>query len=172
MRAVAFLSTMGHVQKLSVLRYSQPEEFFPTCWPHCRVASPLQWDWFEVSTLRTLDATISFVKNVNPSSRSVRNRRVIHYLIWEGKTPVEVKTAYGDKAMIHTSMFKWCGEFRNSYMSFHPLLKVQNHSFSQEDHEIRVFGLSRHDFNWIYASRDKGSLSAACQCQKGTARLI
>jgi hypothetical protein len=43
------------------------------------------------------------------------------YLVWEGKTPVEVynevKTAYGDKAISRTSVFKWCREFKSCHMS-------------------------------------------------------
>ena len=49
---------------------------------------------------------------------------VIRYLVWKGKTPVEVysdevKTAYGDKAMNRTSVFKWCGKFKNGRTSVH-----------------------------------------------------
>ncbi|KAG5314403.1 SETMR methyltransferase, partial [Pseudoatta argentina] len=44
-------------------------------------------------------------------------RSVIRYLVWKGKTPVEVynevKTAYG------TSVFKWCREFKNGRTSVH-----------------------------------------------------
>ena len=47
----------------------------------------------------------------------------ICYLILKGKTPVqaynEVKTAYGDKAMNHTSVFKLCGDFKNGRISVH-----------------------------------------------------
>ncbi|KAG5324866.1 SETMR methyltransferase, partial [Pseudoatta argentina] len=50
-------------------------------------------------------------------------RRVIRYLVWKGKTPVEVynevKTAYGDKGMNRTSVFKWCREFKNGRTSVH-----------------------------------------------------
>ncbi|KYN16305.1 PREDICTED: putative uncharacterized protein FLJ37770 [Trachymyrmex cornetzi] len=50
-------------------------------------------------------------------------RGVIRYLVWKGKTPVEVynevKTAYGDKAMNRTSVFKWCREFKNGRTSVH-----------------------------------------------------
>ncbi|KAG5316946.1 SETMR methyltransferase, partial [Pseudoatta argentina] len=50
-------------------------------------------------------------------------RSVIRYLIWKGKTPVEVynevKTAYGDKGMNRTSVFKWCREFKNGRTSVH-----------------------------------------------------
>ena len=66
--------------------------------------------------LRTVDATIGFVKNVNPISRQVQNMRRL--LFCKGKTPDEiyneVKPAYGDKAMNFTSVFKWCREFKNS----------------------------------------------------------
>ena len=48
---------------------------------------------------------------------------VIRYLVWKGKTQIEiyneVKTAYDDKTMNSTSVFKWCGEFKNSRMSVH-----------------------------------------------------
>ncbi|KAF2887416.1 hypothetical protein ILUMI_18757 [Ignelater luminosus] len=48
---------------------------------------------------------------------------VIRYLVWKGKTSVvvynEVKTAYGDKAMNRTSVFKWCREFKNGRTSVH-----------------------------------------------------
>ncbi|KAG5318103.1 SETMR methyltransferase, partial [Pseudoatta argentina] len=48
-------------------------------------------------------------------------RSVIRYLVWKGKTPVEVynevKTAYGDKGMNRTSVFKWCREFKNGRTS-------------------------------------------------------
>ncbi|KAG5327296.1 MOS1T transposase, partial [Pseudoatta argentina] len=41
----------------------------------------------------------------------------------KGKTPVEVynevKTAYGDKGMNRTSVFKWCREFKNGRTSVH-----------------------------------------------------
>ena len=64
-----------------------------------------------------------FVKNVNPISCKCKICGIIHYLVWKGKTPVEVynevKTAYGDKAMNHTSVFKWCYEFKNSRTSVH-----------------------------------------------------
>ena len=47
----------------------------------------------------------------------------IHYLLWKEKTSVEVcndvKTAYVDKAMNCTSVFKWCGKFKNSCTSIH-----------------------------------------------------
>ncbi|KAG5323504.1 GVQW3 protein, partial [Pseudoatta argentina] len=50
-------------------------------------------------------------------------RSVIRYLIWKGKTPVEVynkvQTAYGDKGMNRTSVFKWCREFKNGRTSVH-----------------------------------------------------
>ena len=49
-------------------------------------------------------------------------RGIICYLIWKGKTPVEVynqvKTAYGDEAMNRTSVFK-CGEFKNERTPVH-----------------------------------------------------
>ena len=39
------------------------------------------------------------------------------------KTPIEVynevKTGYGDKALNRTSVFKWCGEFKNGPTSVH-----------------------------------------------------
>ena len=44
------------------------------------------------------------------SSTKCEIRGVIHYLVQKGKTLVEVyielKTAYGDKAMNHTNVFK------------------------------------------------------------------
>ncbi|KAG5313534.1 SETMR methyltransferase, partial [Pseudoatta argentina] len=50
-------------------------------------------------------------------------RSVIRYLVWKGKTPVEVynevETAYGDKGMNRTSVFKWCREFKNGRTSVH-----------------------------------------------------
>ncbi|KAG5319477.1 MOS1T transposase, partial [Pseudoatta argentina] len=50
-------------------------------------------------------------------------RSVIRYLVWKGKTPVEVynevKTVYGDKGMNRTSVFKWCREFKNGRTSVH-----------------------------------------------------
>ncbi|KAG5318318.1 MOS1T transposase, partial [Pseudoatta argentina] len=50
-------------------------------------------------------------------------RSVIRYLVWKGKTPVEVynevKTAYGDTGMNRTSGFKWCREFKNGRTSVH-----------------------------------------------------
>ena len=50
-------------------------------------------------------------------------RGVIRYLVWKRKTPVEVynevKTVYGDKAMNRTSVFNWCGEFKNCCTSVH-----------------------------------------------------
>ncbi|KAG5317977.1 SETMR methyltransferase, partial [Pseudoatta argentina] len=50
-------------------------------------------------------------------------RSVIRYLVWKGKTPVEVynevKTAYGDKGMNRTNVFKWCREFKNGRTSVH-----------------------------------------------------
>ncbi|KAG5319256.1 GVQW3 protein, partial [Pseudoatta argentina] len=50
-------------------------------------------------------------------------RSVIRYLVWKGKTPVEVynkvQTAYGDKGMNRTSVFKWCREFKNGRTSVH-----------------------------------------------------
>jgi hypothetical protein len=63
------------------------------------------------------------VKNVNPISRKVRNTWNHPLSRWKGKTLVEVykevKIAYGDEAMNHTSVFKWCGEFKNGHMSVH-----------------------------------------------------
>ena len=48
---------------------------------------------------------------------------ILHYLVWKGKTPVEVykevKTVYGDKAMNWTSVLQWCGEFKNGRTSVH-----------------------------------------------------
>ncbi|KAG5319264.1 SETMR methyltransferase, partial [Pseudoatta argentina] len=48
---------------------------------------------------------------------------VIRYLVRKGKTPVEVynevETAYGDKGMNRTSVFKWCREFKNGRTSVH-----------------------------------------------------
>ena len=68
--------------------------------------------------LRTVDATIGFVKNANPISRLVTR-----YLAWKGKTPVQVysgvKTEYGDKGMNRTSVFKWCRQFQNGRTSVH-----------------------------------------------------
>ncbi|KAG5315365.1 SETMR methyltransferase, partial [Pseudoatta argentina] len=56
-------------------------------------------------------------------SRQCEIRSVIRYLVWKGKTPVEVynevKTAYGDKGMNRTSVFKWCREFKNGRTSVH-----------------------------------------------------
>lgn len=50
-------------------------------------------------------------------------RGVIRYLVWKGKPPFEiyneVKTAYGDKAMNRTSVYKWCREFKNGRTSVH-----------------------------------------------------
>ncbi|KAG5315403.1 GVQW3 protein, partial [Pseudoatta argentina] len=50
-------------------------------------------------------------------------RSVIRYLIWKGKTPVEVynkvQTVYGDKGMNRTSVFKWYREFKNGRTSVH-----------------------------------------------------
>ncbi|KAG5325839.1 SETMR methyltransferase, partial [Pseudoatta argentina] len=50
-------------------------------------------------------------------------RSVIRYLVWKGKTPIEVynevKTAYGDTGMNRTSVFKWCREFKNGRTSVH-----------------------------------------------------
>ncbi|KAG5320181.1 SETMR methyltransferase, partial [Pseudoatta argentina] len=57
------------------------------------------------------------------SSAKCEIRSVIRYLVWKGKTPVEVynevKTAYGDKGMNRTSVFKWCREFKNGRTSVH-----------------------------------------------------
>ena len=43
--------------------------------------------------------------------------------LWKGKTLVEVysevKTSYGDIAINRTSVFKWCGEFKNGRTSVH-----------------------------------------------------
>jgi hypothetical protein len=48
---------------------------------------------------------------------------IIRYLIWKGKTLVdvynEVKTAYDDKAMNRTSVFKWYRKFKNGRTSVH-----------------------------------------------------
>ncbi|KAF2895151.1 hypothetical protein ILUMI_11022 [Ignelater luminosus] len=47
----------------------------------------------------------------------------ICYLVWKGKTSVEVynevKTAYDNKAMNRMSVFKWCREFKNGRTSVH-----------------------------------------------------
>ena len=70
--------------------------------------------------LRTVKVTIGFVKDVNPISHKVRNTQR-HYLVRKEKPPVEVynevKTVYGDKVMNHTSVFKWCCEFKNGRTS-------------------------------------------------------
>lgn len=59
----------------------------------------MQQDWFEIITVRTVDATTRFVNNVNTVSCRVWNTQ----RIMEGKPPFEiyneVKTAYGDKAI-------------------------------------------------------------------------
>ena len=47
---------------------------------------------------------------------------IIRYLVWKRKIPVEVyevKTAYGDKGMNHTSVWKWCSECKNGCTSVH-----------------------------------------------------
>ena len=48
-------------------------------------SSPLQWDQFEVSTLRTVNTTISFMKNVNPISHQVQNMQCHSLSHLEGK---------------------------------------------------------------------------------------
>ncbi|KAG5324822.1 MOS1T transposase, partial [Pseudoatta argentina] len=60
--------------------------------------------------------------NLPPSAKYAASS-VIRYLVWKGKTPVEVynevKTAYGDTGMNRTSVFKWCREFKNGRTSVH-----------------------------------------------------
>ena len=50
-------------------------------------------------------------------------RGVVRYLVWKGKTLLEVykeiKTAYGVKAMNSTSVLKWYREFKNGHTSVH-----------------------------------------------------
>ena len=57
------------------------------------------------------------------STAKCKIRGIIRYLVWKGKTPVEiyneVKTGYGDKAMNRKSVFKWCPEFKNGRTSLH-----------------------------------------------------
>ena len=96
---------------------------FSTCWLQNRVA------WFLPSAVRLVQSQyvencsviIDFVKNVNPIPVKCKICIIIHYFIRKGKPLVkvynEVKTAYGDKYMNHTSVFKWCGEFNNGRMS-------------------------------------------------------
>ena len=59
------------------------------------------------------------------SSAKCKIYSIIRYLVWKEKTPVEVhnevKTAFDDKAMNHMSVFKWCGEFKNSCTYVHDL---------------------------------------------------
>ena len=93
---------------------------FLTCWLHCHVA------WFLLSTMRPVRGQYynrfweKCQSNLPPS---VKYAIVIRYLVWKEKTPVgvynEVKTIYGDKAMNCTSVFKWCGEFKNGLTSVH-----------------------------------------------------
>ena len=85
-----------------------------------------------VSTLRIVDTTIGFVKSVNPISRQVQNTRC-HPLSRKGKIPVEVynevKTAYGDKAMNRTIVFKMvdiCAWWSEEQKTFNILEKIEN----------------------------------------------
>ena len=54
-------------------------------------------------------------------------RGFIGYLVWKGKTQVEVnndvKNEYGDKAMNRMSVFKQCREFKNGRTSVHDVQK-------------------------------------------------
>ena len=96
--------------------------FFFSFWLHCRVA------WFLPSTKKPVRG--QYIENCRCDNRfrkiSIQSSAncqicgVIRYLIWKGETPVEVcnevKTAYGDKAMNCTSVFKWWGEFKKLYV--------------------------------------------------------
>ncbi|KAK4872242.1 hypothetical protein RN001_016366 [Aquatica leii] len=50
-------------------------------------------------------------------------RGVIRYLVWKEKPPFEiyneVKTAYGDKAMNCTNVYKWCRKFKDGRTCVH-----------------------------------------------------
>ena len=116
-----------HVQKVSVLRLSRPEGFFfrQVGYTPCSLIPPLRNKSHSMSvpTLRTVDATIGFVKISMLSPPKCEIRGVIRYLVRKGETLAEVynevKTAYGDKAVNHTSVFMWCGEFKNGRTSVH-----------------------------------------------------
>ena len=87
-------------------------------------SSTPQWDRFEGSMLRAVVVTIGFTLKMSiESPAKCKIRGIIHYLIWKGNTMVgvyiEVKTAYGDIAMNHTRVFKWCCKFKNGHMSVH-----------------------------------------------------
>ena len=71
-----YIPNTRHVQKVSVLSFSWLEGFFfnlLASLPHSLI--PPQWDQFKISTLRTVDKTIGFVKNVNPIFHPVQNSR-------------------------------------------------------------------------------------------------
>ena len=86
--------------------------------------------------------TIGFVKNVNPISRQVQN---IRYLIWKEKTPVEVKTAYGDKVMNRKSVFKSYHKFKNSRMSVHDDQRSRRPSIVTDEIMEKIENALRHD---------------------------
>ncbi|KAG5326612.1 SETMR methyltransferase, partial [Pseudoatta argentina] len=76
-------------------------------------------------------------------------RSVIRYLVWKGKTPVEVynevKTAYGDKGMNRTSVFKWCREFKNGRTSVHDDQRSERPSILTDDIVEKIENALRDD---------------------------
>ncbi|KAG5311603.1 SETMR methyltransferase, partial [Pseudoatta argentina] len=76
-------------------------------------------------------------------------RSVIRYLVWKGKTPVEVynevKTAYGDKGMNRTSVFKWCREFKNGRTSVHDDQRSGRRSILTDDIVEKIENALRDD---------------------------
>ncbi|KAG5320400.1 SETMR methyltransferase, partial [Pseudoatta argentina] len=76
-------------------------------------------------------------------------RSVIRYLVWKGKTPVEVynevKTAYGDTGMNRTSVFKWCREFKNGRTSVHDDQRSKRPSILTDDIVEKIENALRDD---------------------------
>ncbi|KAG8272762.1 hypothetical protein J6590_035070, partial [Homalodisca vitripennis] len=54
----------------------------------CNLIPPLRNE--TISTLKTVDVTVCFVKNVNLISSQVLNMRCHPLSLWKGKTPVKV----------------------------------------------------------------------------------
>ncbi|KAG5323444.1 GVQW3 protein, partial [Pseudoatta argentina] len=76
-------------------------------------------------------------------------RSVIRYLVWKRKTPVEVynevKTAYGDKGMNRTSVFKWCREFKNGRTSVYDYQRSGRLSILTDDIVEKIENALRDD---------------------------
>ncbi|KAG5325758.1 SETMR methyltransferase, partial [Pseudoatta argentina] len=76
-------------------------------------------------------------------------RSVIRYLVWKGKTPVEVynevKTEYGNTGMNRTSVFKWCREVKNGRTSVHDDQRSGRPSILTDDSVEKIENALRDD---------------------------